>query len=142
LTSSYIDKTSTPVATKPASTADLKISWETDRVYQSVPGPIKISEGGKPRYEVTRENLDDVVVWNPWTEKSKGMADFGPADGYKQMSGSTLFVLTCHFESTPSLEEHVTDKAPVCVEAGAVNGWQKLDPGDAFEGGQIIRSLL
>lgn len=39
------------------------------------------------------------------------MADFKPAEGYKEM---------------------------ICVEAGAVAGWQKLEAGEAWEGGQII----
>ena len=30
----------------------------------------------------------------------------------------------------------------VCVEAGTVAGWQKLDPGDAFEGGQTIKVIF
>lgn len=30
----------------------------------------------------------------------------------------------------------------VCVEAGSVAGWQRLDPGDTFEGGQMIKSFL
>jgi len=54
--------------------------------------------------------MNEVVVWNPWTDASS-MADFAPADGYKQM---------------------------ICVEAGAVKGWQKLEAGETWEGGQII----
>lgn len=52
-----------------------------------------------------------MVVWNPWIEKAKGMADFEPKDGYKNM---------------------------LCVEPGAVATWQVLEPGDAFEGAQTI----
>lgn len=55
--------------------------------------------------------MDDVVVWNPHVAKSAGMGDFEPKDGWKKM---------------------------VCVEAGSVRGWQKLDKGDAFEGAQTI----
>jgi glucose-6-phosphate 1-epimerase len=39
------------------------------------------------------------------------MPDFAPDDGYKQM---------------------------ICVEAGSVTGWQKLEAGETWEGGQII----
>lgn len=56
-----------------------------------------------------------MVVWNPWVEKAKGMADFTPDEAYKNM---------------------------VCVEAGSVSGWQTLEPGDMWEGGQTIRCRL
>ena len=55
------------------------------------------------------------MTWNPWIEKAKALGDFEPKDGYKRM---------------------------LCVEVGAVNGWTKLEPGDTFEGGQIIKSHL
>lgn len=74
-----------------------------------------IVQDGKPRFDVIRENLCDSVVWNPWIEKAKGMGDFEPKDGYKNM---------------------------LCVEVGAVDGWQTLAPGDVFEGGQIVKSHL
>ena len=88
---------------------------EVDRVY-TVPAeqPITVSEGSEPRFEVTRDMLSDVVVWNPWVEKAKGMADFGPDDGYKNM---------------------------ICVEAGSVSAWNSLEAGDAWEGGQRIKAL-
>ncbi len=70
---------------------------------------------GTPTYEVTRETLQNVVVWNPWIEKSKGMADFEPKKGYKNM---------------------------LCVEAGQVAEWTKLEGGDAWEGGVTIKALL
>jgi len=30
----------------------------------------------------------------------------------------------------------------LCVEVGAVREWQKLEAGEAFEGGQIIKAAL
>lgn len=92
----------------------MTITGETDRIYTPVKGPshpVVVSDGGKPRFTVVRDNLDDVVVWNPWVDKAAGMGDFAPKDGYKSF---------------------------VCVEAGSVKGWQKLDKGDAFEGAQTI----
>ncbi len=41
------------------------------------------------------------------------MADFGPADGYKRM---------------------------LCVEIGSVSGWNTLEAGDTWEGGQRIKN--
>lgn len=94
----------------------ITITGETDRVYtKAAEVPVVVSENGKKVFEITRDNLENVVVWNPWIEKAKGMGDFEPKDGYKQM---------------------------ICVEAGQVGEWQKLEAGDTFEGSQLIKSLL
>ncbi|KAL8703779.1 MAG: hypothetical protein Q9201_003044 [Fulgogasparrea decipioides] len=93
----------------------ISIESETDRVYTvASEQAITVSEQGSKRYEVTRDMLSDVVVWNPWIEKAKGMADFGPEDGYKRM---------------------------ICVEAGSVGAWNNLEVGDTWEGGQRIKAL-
>lgn len=94
----------------------IRITGEVDRVYKSIKqDTTSVVQGGKSLFDITRDNLEDTVIWNPWIEKAKAMGDFEPKDGYKNM---------------------------VCVEVGAVNGWQKLDPGDTFEGGQIVKSHL
>lgn len=69
----------------------------------------------KTLFSITRDGLGDVVVWNPWIEKARNMADFGPDEAYKNM---------------------------ICVEAGSVSAWQTLEAGDAWEGGQNIKSRL
>ncbi|KAK5162760.1 uncharacterized protein LTR77_011191 [Saxophila tyrrhenica] len=98
------------------STPELRITGEVDRVYKSIKqDTTSIVQDGKSRLDVQRDRLVDSVVWNPWIEKAKGMGDFEPKDGYKNM---------------------------VCVEVGAVDGWQKLEPGETFEGGQILKSHL
>lgn len=105
----YLDKVDNLKAKKETSSA-VKIEGETDRVY-TPSGTVAIQEGGKTSFTVTRDNLADVVLWNPWVEKAQGMGDYAPKDGYKNM---------------------------VCVEAGSVRGWQTLEKGDAFEGSQTI----
>ncbi|KAI0126921.1 galactose mutarotase-like domain-containing protein [Xylariales sp. AK1849] len=110
--SEYVDKVDAAKAKKQSGT--VTITSETDRVYTPAKGPsepVVVSEGGVTKFSVVRDNLEDVVVWNPWTEKAAGMGDFAPKDGYKNM---------------------------ICVEAGAVKGWTKLEAGDAFEGAQVI----
>jgi glucose-6-phosphate 1-epimerase len=95
-------------------TSTVTITGETDRVYTPAKGPsepVCVIESGKTTFSVVRDNLADVVVWNPWVDKAAGMADFGPKDGWKNM---------------------------LCIEAGAVKGWQTLEPGDALEGAQTI----
>ena len=74
-----------------------------------------VVEDGVPRFDVIRDNLSDTVIWNPWIEKAKAMGDFEPKDGYKNM---------------------------ICVEVGAVDGWQKLEGDESWEVGQLIKSLV
>ena len=112
--SSYVDKT-LDARTEPASNSPLTITSETDRVY-TLPSsqPITILEASKPRFEVARDELPDVVVWNPWEGKAGGMADFGPDGAWKNM---------------------------ICVEAGSVSGWNTLEAGDTWEGGQRLKAM-
>ncbi|KAL9084947.1 MAG: hypothetical protein Q9165_007813 [Trypethelium subeluteriae] len=110
----YIDKVLN-AQTATESNSAVRITGETDRVYQSIPqDTTSIVEADQPRYDVVRDNLEDTVVWNPWKEKAASIGDFEPKNGYVNM---------------------------ICVEVGSVKGWQKLDGGETFEGGQIIRSL-
>ena len=110
--SPYVDKVDG--AKTKTQDATVTITGETDRVYTPAKGPtepVVINQSGSTRFRIVRDNLDQVVVWNPWVDKSAGMGDFEPKDGWKNM---------------------------ICVEAGAVEGWQKLEKGDAFEGAQTI----
>lgn len=110
---SFIDKTDN--FTTKTQSGPLAIAGETDSIYTPVGGPkapVTVAvDGDRALYTVTRDNLEDVVVWNPWEAKAKSMPDFGPDDGWRNM---------------------------LCVEAGAVKGFQKLEAGDAFEGAQVI----
>ncbi|CZR66433.1 related to P.ciliare possible apospory-associated protein [Phialocephala subalpina] len=111
--SPYTDKVLSGASFTSPSTA-LTLSSKTDRVYTPAGGPssaVIIKEGGKKKFGIVRDNMSEVVVWNPWAEDARGMADFSPNEGYKEM---------------------------LCVEAGAVKGWQKLEQGETWEGGQVI----
>ncbi|GLB18496.1 hypothetical protein AtubIFM61612_008391 [Aspergillus tubingensis] len=114
----YLDKTQGGAAITETSEA-VEINKETDRVYKAlnpkVPIIVSTASDDQPLFSITREALMDVVVWNPWIEKAKGMADFGPDEAYKNM---------------------------LCVEAGSVAGWQTLEAGESWEGGQTIRPRL
>ncbi|KAJ5095977.1 hypothetical protein NUU61_005333 [Penicillium alfredii] len=114
----YVDKTRNATSHTEASPA-LSITQETDRVYQdldpTVPVVVASAADDKPVFSITREAFNDVVVWNPWIEKAKGMADFGPDEAYKNM---------------------------ICVEAGSVSTWQTLEAGDSWEGGQSVKSRI
>ncbi|EGW32043.1 uncharacterized protein SPAPADRAFT_61140 [Spathaspora passalidarum NRRL Y-27907] len=86
---------------------------EFDRVYKDVheDKTLQIIELGKVLVNVDRENLPDAVVWNPWINKSAGMADFTPKDGWKNM---------------------------LCVEPGHVSSMVDLKPGAKWTGSQIL----
>ncbi|KAG0050088.1 hypothetical protein BGZ83_005140 [Gryganskiella cystojenkinii] len=93
---------------------DVVIRGEVDSVYANLDTPdIHIQYGEKSGIDLHRNGLKDVVVWNPWTEKAAGMADFGN-DEFQRM---------------------------ICVEAGQVAEFLALAAGDSWEGSQIL-SLL
>ena len=58
-------------------------------------------------------NFPDTVIWNPWLEKAKEIADFGD-DEYPNM---------------------------ICVESGHVSQPVPLMPGTAFEASQILQVM-
>ena len=95
----------------------LRLTAETDRIYhkiaQNTTSVREEQPTDRPRFDIIRDKLDDTVVWNPWATKAAAMSDFGPAEGWKNM---------------------------LCVEAGSVSGWQKLEPGETFEAGQVMKS--
>ena len=59
----------------------LTINEEVDRIYTSAPDTIVLRDGSRT-IAITKENMGDIVVWNPWAEKSAGMGDL-PNDGYQ-----------------------------------------------------------
>ena len=86
---------------------------ELDRIYQQVEDDrlVQVVDKGHPVHTVKRHNLPDAVVWNPWVEKSKGMGDFEPKSGYKNM---------------------------VCVEPGHVHDFVVLQPGEKWNAYQLL----
>ncbi len=86
---------------------------ELDRIYKKVPteNVVQVIHLGKAIHTVQRDNLPDLVVWNPWIDKSAGMGDFEPKDGYKKM---------------------------VCIEPGHVSDFVKLEPEGVWKASQII----
>ncbi|KAL1989186.1 hypothetical protein VTN96DRAFT_3733 [Rasamsonia emersonii] len=114
---SYTDKTDN-YALKTESSPAIAITQETDRVYQdvdpAVPVIVATADDDSAPLSITRQGLNTITLWNPWTEKAKGMSDFGDEE-YKEM---------------------------VCVEPGAVGGWQTLEAGEFWEGSQTIRPRL
>ena len=70
-----------------------------------------IEDDKQVRFHIESANLEDVVVWNPWSNGTPKIADFDPKDGWK----NTL-----------------------CVETGSVANFQTLESRSVWEGGQVI----
>lgn len=64
--------------------------------------PLQIVDKGK-KHKITlhKEGLPDAVVWNPWAEKAKGMADFDDEE-YKVISMDAGW--TCPGASRPACD--------------------------------------
>ena len=111
----YVDKV-LDASTHTQAANEVTIAGEVDRVYSNIPqNTTSIVEAGKPRFDIVRDNLNDAVVWNPGKEKAIALSDFEPKTGYTKM---------------------------LCVEAGAVSTWTKLEGGEEWEGGQVVKSHL
>ena len=80
---SYLDKVANSEATEKS--AGLRIASEVDRVYFDTSAAIEILDPGlKRKIRINSAGSHSTVVWNPWIEKSKRLADFGD-DEYLQM---------------------------------------------------------
>jgi glucose-6-phosphate 1-epimerase len=90
---------------------ELRFAGETDRVYFTAPGELRVRDEAEGRTIVVRKRgFPDAVVWNPWAERARGMDDLGE------------------------------DQFPrfVCVEAAHVGTPVRLAPGGRWEAGQEI----
>ena len=77
----YRDKADdAPSGLQPAAGAALTFSGETDRIYDSHESvQIHDPELGRT-ITVEKENSDNTVVWNPWSDKGAALKDLGPGE--------------------------------------------------------------
>lgn len=107
----YIDKTRIGAVCQEGRDVVTISEW-TDRIYQNTPQEhiiTNVVSGRKMR--IQKYNFPDTVLWNPWVQRAKELADFGD-DEYPNM---------------------------VCVESGHVSSPVILLPGTAFEASQILQ---
>ncbi|HET7105946.1 MAG TPA: D-hexose-6-phosphate mutarotase [Candidatus Acidoferrum sp.] len=96
----YIDKTN--AGREKHQHGDIAISGETDRIYRNTLATVEIEEpAARRRILVAKEDSRDTVIWNPWAEKAKAMADLG-ADEWRQF----VCVETCN------VGDHAINLAP------------------------------
>ena len=90
----------------------LLIEGETDRVYHDVQRPVLLREYDRS-LGINADGFPDVVVWNPWIERSAAIADL-PDDAFRHM---------------------------LCVEAAAARQPVRLAPGESWWGRQTLVAL-
>ena len=57
------------------------ISRETDRIYTDAPSRVELVDAAaERRLEIAGSGFTDVVVWNPWADLARGIADMKPDD--------------------------------------------------------------
>lgn len=57
--------------------SNITFGGEVDRIYLSTPPNVKVvDEEANKIITIAKSSLPDTVVWNPWVEKSRKMADF------------------------------------------------------------------
>lgn len=71
---------------EPATQSPIAFTAETDRIYRQLTGPIRLKDPVIGRtITITHAGATNVIVWNPWVEKSARLGDMGPADAYRGM---------------------------------------------------------
>ena len=108
---SYRDKTDANRVRRDSGDAVL-IEAETDRVYQDVTRPVLLREYDRS-LGINADGFPDVVVWNPWVERSAAIADL-PDDGFRRM---------------------------LCVEAAAAREPVRVPAGETWWGRQTLIAL-
>lgn len=88
------------------------IEAETDRVYHDVNRPLLLREYSRS-LGINADGFPDVVVWNPWVERSAAIADL-PDDGFRRM---------------------------LCVEAAAAREPVSVPAGETWWGRQTLIAL-
>ncbi|MGE6454480.1 D-hexose-6-phosphate mutarotase [Shewanella baltica] len=63
----------------PQTTDEVRFDRETDRVYTDL-GSVQLLHTPQGIIEVSRENSQSAVLWNPWIEKSQRLGRFNPED--------------------------------------------------------------
>jgi glucose-6-phosphate 1-epimerase len=91
---------------------EIAVDGPIDRVYRDSPQSVKLhSERDGTTFLITKEGFSDTVVWNPWVDGARSIADLRD-DEYSQM---------------------------VCVESGNVLSPITLVPGELHTSAQILR---
>jgi len=99
-TTHYLDKTEG--YREKVQQGDVVIASETDRVYLNTRSSVELHDPVLHRgLTVTKENSLTTVVWNPWADKAKEMADLGENEWTQMLCIETSNALGYAVEVTP-----------------------------------------
>ena len=73
----YLDKTLSGTPSLVEEREEVVLADWTDRVYLDSPAQQEVCGGPGGRLVLSKTNLPDTVVWNPWQEKAEQMGDLG-----------------------------------------------------------------
>jgi len=112
--SEYFDKVTGRRARQGAE--PIRFTGETDRVYAGTPAPCVIHDPGmKRRITIAKRGSDSTVVWNPWVQKARAMADFGDDEWPGMLCIETANVGAAAITLRP--EDRHTMTAEISIEA-------------------------
>ena len=110
----YLDKVSASGQRQGAE--PIRFTGETDRVYVNTQSPCVIHDPGmKRRITIAKRGSDSTVVWNPWVQKARAMADFGDDEWPGMLCIETANVGDAAVTLRP--EDRHTMTAEISVEA-------------------------
>ncbi|MCL1039730.1 D-hexose-6-phosphate mutarotase [Shewanella submarina] len=84
---------------------EVRFDKETDRVYTEL-GPVQLLHTPDGTIEVSRENSQSAVLWNPWIDKSKWLSRFNDEDYLTMVCHEAANVLEDKLVLEPG-QEHV-----------------------------------
>lgn len=100
----YIDAIDPSTTAHKVQNGPTNFPGEVDRVYIDTPQSLSLMVGNKEAITVTKHNLPEAVVWNPYVERARAMADL-PDDAWMDF---------------------------VCIEPGRIEQPATVDPGQVW----------
>jgi glucose-6-phosphate 1-epimerase len=114
----YLDKTD--LNRKKTQQGPIAIVSETDRVYLNTKAAIALVDHSlRRRLGVAKENSFTTVVWNPWVDKAKALADFGDAEWTQMVCIETSNVSDFAVELAPGQQHKMQAIVRLGAEASA-----------------------
>jgi glucose-6-phosphate 1-epimerase len=110
----YIDKVDN--FTEKLQQGPIRITSQTDRVYLNTTSTCVIhDEAGKRQIVVAKTNSNTTVVWNPWEDGAKKIADLDPSEWHEYIAVETVNAaanaVTLAPRATHTMQAHIALKA-------------------------------